>query len=194
MYQIIRVCAVTVVLFLCLSFEASAGSGQGDDAFTMWGVFFNDPSMCSGECGEDDLFGPAMTSVVFLTGQRVQSNGRASFAASYGEGSTVGALFGPGLLDSDAAEVHLIVRSHSRFQTSLADAQITTVDGGCDDSPGFPASLCEDLQFAVFLADGNTHQTVSVFRFSDGSQVKNAWASIWREADGIRVALHTRVP
>ena len=195
---------ITLTLSLLFLFATAAVAQDGlaekkrprPTALTLWGVLFNEPQNCSdGVCGEDDLFVdplPPRTSVVFLSGQRVPANGRLAYGASYGEGSTVGALPLPtlGLEDADAAEVHLILRTHGRYIPGLADEQITSFDGGCD------VQTCEDLQFAVFRpadADPNGVQTTTVQRFSDGSSIHGAWATIWREADGIRVAIHSRL-
>lgn len=184
---------IAVVLSLT-ALPAAAEEGTGD-AVTLWGVFFNNPGACSdGVCGEDDVFGdpgPPQTAVVFLSGQRISSNGRASYGASYGEGSTVGALPLPtnSLIDAQSAEIHLVLRTHGRYLPELADEQITTFGGGCD------VQTCEDVQGAVFRpqdADASGRQTSKVVRFSDGAEISDAWATLWREADGIRVAIHTR--
>ena len=184
--------AIALVL---TALPAAAGDTTGD-AVTLWGVYFNNPGACSdGMCGEDDIFGdpgPPMTAVVMLGGQRIQSNGRASYGASYGEGSTIGSLPLPTrtLVDAQSAEIHLVLRTHGKYLPELADEQVTTFGGGCD------VQTCEDIQFAIFRpqdADANGHQTSEVRRFSDGAAVPGAWATLWREADGIRVALHTRL-
>lgn len=191
--------ALASMVSLSVSAEESVAwqGGFSKSAVTLWGVFFNEPEDCSdGVCGEDDIFvDPVapMTSVTFLAGQRTRAFGRLAFGASYGEGSTIGALPFPalGLFDADAAEVHLIIRTHGRYIPGIADEQITTFDGGCD------VATCEDLQFAIFRpadADPSGKQTTKVFRFSDLGEVPGAWATIWRESDGIRVAIHSRLP
>lgn len=188
-----RHCMIPLVLVLA-TLPALAEDATGD-AVTLWGVYFNNPGACSdGVCGEDDIFVDPVsprTAVIFLAGQRIQSNGRASYGASYGEGSTVGALPLPTrtLEDSQNAEIHLVLRTHGKYLPALADEQITTFGGGCD------VQACEDVQFAVFRpqdADANGRQTSPVRRFADGAQVSGAHATLWREADGIRVALETR--
>lgn len=171
-------------------------SGNGDSAFTLWGVVFNEPEDCSGGiCDDDDVFSDPvspMTAVLFLAGQRVQSNGRLAFGASLPEGATLGALPFPAdsLFDADAAEVHLILRTHGDYLPGIADEQISSFGGGCE------VQACEDLQFAVFRPqdvgpDGS--QTTVVRRFSDGSAVAGAWATIQRETDGVVVTLHSRL-
>ncbi len=60
-----------------------------------------------------------------------------------------GVLFGYGLMDSMAAEIHLVVRSHGPAANlsgqELSEA-LHSVDGGCT------TNTCGDAQFAVFLA------------------------------------------
>lgn len=124
--------------------------------------------------------------MVFLTGGRVQSNGRASFAGSYGEGSTVGGSSGMGLKDADTAVVRLLARSHGAYDPAIAHEQVTTPDGGCD------VALCATTQYALFVPDGSPQQTGPVFRTADDSIVAGAWAVLEREEDGIRFSLHTR--
>ena len=186
---------ILILLVLGLAAVPAAAEDNTGDAVTLWGVYFNNPGACSdGACGEDDIFVdpvPPMTAVAFLGGQRIQSNGRASYGASFGEGSTVGALPFPTttLVDAQAAEIHLVLRSHGKYLPELADEQLTTFGGGCD------VQECADIQFAVFRpgdADADGRQTTEVRHFADGTVVAGARATLWREADGIRVALHTR--
>ena len=116
-------------------------------AYTNWWVFFNDPSACVAiPCGLGDLDTPAvMASILFATGNVVGPPGTSAFAASASEGDTVGALFGPGLLNSRTAEVHLIVRSHGEVLPMFMPAQINSVGGGC------LVNVCDDVQAAIHL-------------------------------------------
>jgi hypothetical protein len=119
-------------------------------AYTNWFVIFNDPSQCgSFPCGEGDLdpsdSNGVGSSVAFATGNVVDASGEGGFAAHLSEGDTNGALFGPGLLDSRAAEVHLIVRYHGPVIPALMPAQINSVGGGCF------VFACDDVQAAVHL-------------------------------------------
>ena len=183
---------MTALFLALLTLPATAQT----DSVTLWGVFFNNPGACSdGVCGEDDIFVdpvPPRTAVVFLSGQRVPANGVASFGGGFGEGSTLGALPLPvtTLEDAQHAEIHLVVRTHGDFLPGIADDQITSFGGGCD------VQECGDIQFAIFRpedADANGRQTTVVRRFSDGAAVTGAWATLIREADGIRAALHTDI-
>ena len=119
-------------------------------AYTNWLVIFNHPRKClTTPCSEGDVdpndSNEVGSSVVFATGNVVSESGKGGFGAHLSEGDTRGALFGPGLLDARAAEVHLIVRYHGPVLPALMPAQINSVGGGC-------APLvfdCVDVQAAV---------------------------------------------
>lgn len=110
-------------------------------ATTVWWVIFNNPELCThGElglrCGEGDLppFGGdpvVQASVVWATGHVIGGDGIGDFGAYLGEGDTEGALFGPGLIDSRKADVHLIARTHGDAIPGLIPEQISTLNGGC---------------------------------------------------------------
>jgi hypothetical protein len=142
------------------------------DAVTAWFVIFNTPAQCSGgECGEDDIFNQnsdgsiavnpdgsppmnmsgidaASISVFRADGLIVDTSGAASFRGHLPVGDTTEALFGPGLLDPYAAEIHAVIRTHRQAIPGQTDAMINTLNGGC--SPDWPNEPCEDVQFAVF--------------------------------------------
>ena len=80
-------------------------------------------------------------------------------AARLNEGDTAGSIlptvFGQpaiGLLDAQAAEVHLLIRSHGPKIPGLVDQMISTFNGGCvqaNNAPGTgtPGSnTCVDMQ------------------------------------------------
>lgn len=135
------------------------------DAVTNWFVVFNNPEACivPGECSDADLVAfvgsldpenpdaaqnPVGIDVLFATGHVVNGN-RTSFAAHLAVGDTSGSLFGPfsvGLQDPFKAEVHSIVRTHGPAIPGIVNAQIRTVEGGCDPDTDEP---CEDVQAAV---------------------------------------------
>ncbi len=75
-------------------------------------------------------------------GKVVGPTGAGSFLS---EGDTTGALFGPGLIDSRTAEVHLLVRTHGEVLPMFMPAQINSVGGGC------LVNVCDDVQAAVHL-------------------------------------------
>lgn len=128
------------------------------DATTVWFIVFNDPGGCIDGCGEDDVLDAiiganrAQVGVHFGTGHVAGGDGF-SAAARLNEGDTTGALFGMGLQDATAAEIHLVVRSHGPA-SALTGQQLSealhSVDGGC--APDFGPNTCGDSQFAVFLS------------------------------------------
>jgi hypothetical protein len=126
-------------------------------ATTVWWVVFNNPELCTHpdfalglRCGEGDLppFGgsPAVqASVLWATGHVIGGSGIGGFGAYLGEDDTSGALFGPGLLDSRKADVHLIVRTHGQAIPGLVKEQISSFNGGC--LPGEPnVGQCINVQ------------------------------------------------
>lgn len=60
------------------------------------------------------------------------------------EGDTSEALFGPGLMDAESAEIHFIFRIHGPPLPTLLDDQIHTVGGGCG------INACWDVGAAIF--------------------------------------------
>lgn len=193
---VLTACVVALGLSLCLAMPAAAETGNGDDAYTAWLVAFNNPGACAvpDACTAADVGPATQAAIAYFTGTRVQSNGTASFAASYGEGSTVGTFvsFAPGgviIVDDQTAEIHFLVRSHSKYRDELADMQLTYFDGGCD------VQECFNAQAATFSATGDAQQTTTVHLFTDDTvEIAGSSATLWREGDGIRAVLHTRVP
>jgi hypothetical protein len=142
------------------------------DVVTVWWVIFNAPENCnSGSCGEDDVFmaddtgkliigatGPslnqaqikaAVISIVGATGEVIGDNGEGHFSASLGSGAVPGTLFGTGLINANAAEVHLLLRDHGPMKPDLIDKQISAAWGGCD--ANWPHTPCQDVEFAVHM-------------------------------------------
>lgn len=130
------------------------------DATTVWFVVFNDPDGCVDGCGGDDVedfFGEnpsdrAKVGIHFGTGHVA---GARTFNASahLSEGDTSGMLFGSPLMDSQTAEIHLVVRSHgpaAALTGQQLSAALHSVDGGC--APFNGPNTCGDSQFAVFPA------------------------------------------
>ena len=62
-----------------------------------------------------------------------------------------------GLVDPEKAEVHFVIRSHSKTQKRKVTEQLTTFDGGCrgDDVSGIPnrKGQCADILFGIFQPD-----------------------------------------
>ena len=119
--------------------------------YTSWWVIFNTPEGCSEACGEDDIFDPdgnmslnseANISILFADGVMSDTEGNANFNAVLHEGRTLGqVLVGSGLTSAKKAEVHLVVRFHGDFDTTLAYEQLSTFQADCVD--------CVDVQFTI---------------------------------------------
>lgn len=141
-------------------------------AVTAWFVVFNSMGNCSGgECGEDDIFNldgdgefilnadgsPPMNmdgieasniSVHRADGLIIDIDGTASFMGSLVAGDVTEAVFGGGLDDAHAAEVHIVLVDHQAAIPGSTDVMVNTLTGGCSDD--WPNEPCEDVQFAVF--------------------------------------------
>ena len=187
---------ILTALTIALAFTGVSAQqvGNAGEAYTLWAVIFNAPEKCSdGVCDEDDVFVDPVTpetAVVYLSGLRVPASGVISIGGSYAVGQTYGALPFPAttIYDVEAAEIHLVLRSHGGFLPAVADEQITTFGEGC------VTQDCQDMQFAVFqpgMQDENGEQQSPVLRFADLGSVPLAWATLFREEDGFRVAIHT---
>jgi hypothetical protein len=139
-------------------------------AYSVWWVVFNKPNACTGGCGEDDLFDPAVKASVFHAGGFVTSGeGSANINAHLrtgripngsdvviGEGSVIGGPDSCGAgVDCDTgikpglkkhrgkkAEVHVVVRTHGPAVAGWVEHQIGTFDGAC--------GVCADQSFLVF--------------------------------------------
>lgn len=136
--------------------DLPAGNGV-----TMWWVIFNNPEECTAgvggfRCGEGDLFNPDVdASVVYAAGKFIGNSGKATFSSYLLEGDVSGAYFGPGLVDSSVADIHLVVRDHGPLNPELASEMIHSFGANC--TPGTdPFGVdpdgdyaCVDLQFAV---------------------------------------------
>jgi len=150
----------------------TSGLAPGD-AVTLWWVVFNDPSGCSHACGEDDIFingdptqgfnegGIAAADIVvgYADGAVVAPDGRVTLAGSVAEeGAVREIVFGaaPLLKDVNAAEIHLVVRSHGPALSELLREQLGSYAGGCEvflHPPEIPGAdgECADVQFAIHL-------------------------------------------
>ncbi|HEU0304411.1 MAG TPA: hypothetical protein VFR32_07515 [Gaiellaceae bacterium] len=118
-------------------------------AATLWWVFFNNPAACVDECNLPDLFVPAVqASVQFAAGHLIGGAGIANYGGYIGEGDTSGCasptLPCNGLLDSQEAEVHLVVRTHGQALPGVIDEQISSFNGGCNPT-------CANVQASVHL-------------------------------------------
>jgi len=155
------------------------------DTYTIWWVVFNNPEACESPtaisgCSEPDLFNPAVNaSMLYAAGNVVGGNGKGNFAGSLREGDISGCqapwddfdlselgvsglegeidLCGNGLEDTQAAEIHLVVRTHGPKIPGQVNGQINTFAVGCTAESSFGAAdgpnECEDQQFAIFLPE-----------------------------------------
>jgi len=155
------------------------------DTYTIWWVVFNNPEACDNPteisgCSEPDLFIPTVNaSMLYAAGNVVGGNGKGNFAGSLREGDLSGCqapwdafnlgmldedlegvlfdLCGNGLEDTQAAEIHLVVRTHGPKVPGMVNGQINTFAVGCTSESSFGAgdgpNECEDQQFAVFLPE-----------------------------------------
>ena len=136
---------------------------------TVWIVVFNEPENCSAPaCGEDDLFSPGpVVDIMHITGSQADGDGNARFRGRRIEGDNSRSLIealdltspSPGLIDTQKAEIHFVVRTHGQPIAGLAGEMKQTFNAGCL-SDGLPAdpligtpgpNTCTDIQFAVHL-------------------------------------------
>lgn len=131
-----------------ISYTLKTSELEPGGTYTNWYVVFNDPSQCTGPCGEDDdVFpgAPAGVSVIFADGHVIGRNGQGNFAGRLNAGDTSGALFGPGLSDPYGAEIHIVVRGHGQPIPGMVHEQISMFNGGC------AINVCDDQQEAVHV-------------------------------------------
>lgn len=113
-------------------------------SYTIWWVIFNDPGACAATpCGPGDLATPEVEASVQHATGHVVGDDRANFGASLAEGSQDGIVFGPGLLDARAGEIHVVLRGHGPLDPDRMPEQIHEIEFGC--------GTCADVQFAIFL-------------------------------------------
>lgn len=139
------------------------------DVYTVWWVVFNSPENCSdGVCNADDILvvedgvvprdeaGNRLMNMDGIANANISIqhaagtyavDGTLNTSASVGLGNVPGIVAGPGLLDAQTAEIHVVVRTHgAAIDDAFAD-QISTFGGGCEPADALP---CEDVQYAVF--------------------------------------------
>ena len=146
------------------------------DAVTIWWVVFDEPTKCSDECNENDIFNldadgefilnddgsppingagveAAQITVIRADGHVVDESGAAQFSSRLPIGDVSEALFGGGLQNPMTATIHLIVRTHGPAIPGKLDSMLYTVNGGCEGA--FPNPPCADVQFAIFEPPAN---------------------------------------
>ena len=130
---------------------------DSDAVYTVWWVVFNTPQGCSEACNEDDIFDvdgnvspnlDANISILWATGGLASSNGEGTFSAYLPEGRPLGeVVFGPGLQDTQGAEIHLVLRTHGEVDTSRLYTQLNSFEA--PPALGGTCEACQDHQFAV---------------------------------------------
>jgi hypothetical protein len=108
----------------------------------LWWVVFNHPAECQGaegspfRCAEADLFNPDVeASVHDAGGHVVGSSGSYNVTSYLGEGDRSGCPFGgdlcAGLIDTQEADIHLVVRTHGPALPAYLPHQYQSFDGAC---------------------------------------------------------------
>lgn len=175
---------------------SAEAAGNGKQALTLWWVIFNNPDECEDGCSADDLGNPAVAaSVVYASGQISRGNGKVRLVASLFEqadGFADELIAGPGLIDAEGAEIHLVVRSHGPKLGGGYLEQITRfADAGCQELGG--PNECRDIQFSVHPPGEDAS---GVFWWPDlegGRRIRGAFSRLIRDADGVRLVLETDV-
>lgn len=149
--------------------------GAPAGAYTMWWIVWNTPEGCfiAYACNEPDLFNPnAGLAIGYAGGTLVNNNGDLSITAHLNEGETLTRFPYPEfsaigvqltettLVDTDHAEIHLVVRSHGPAIAGLISTATSTFNGACVYDPpingsepayGTPGpNSCFDPYFSVF--------------------------------------------
>lgn len=110
-------------------------------AYTNWLSVYNFPEFCTDpdpdrgwRCGAGD-FGNALAghSVMWGTGGVSRPDGFGVFSGERRAFDPDGVLIGPGLIDPEGAEIHIIVRDHgpASDDPETREQQTTTLDGNC---------------------------------------------------------------
>ena len=174
---------------------AAPAAAVGAEAVTMWYIIFNNPEHCfSTPCDEPDLYNElAQPSILHASGTVTFDRSVDFVTAVYETGDIAGLdenislIGGPGLVDAEKAEIHLVIRTHGEPITGIVMDQVTTfVDPGCAEAGG--PNVCLDEQFAIFQPGQDDSVLV---RFSDLSIVDGAWARILRHDGGAQIIVRT---
>ena len=181
---------------LGLGLGAPATASAADaKAVTLWYVIFNNPEHCfTNPCDEPDLSNALAEPSILHAAGTVTFDNRVDFvSALYETGDLAGLdenvslIGGPGLVDAEKAEIHVVVRTHGAPIPEVVMEQVTTfVDPGCTDAGG--PNICADQQFAIFQTGFDYSPLV---RFSDFSEVDGAFGRILRHDGGVQIIVRT---
>ncbi len=124
----------------------STGGLNKKAAYTVWAIVWNDPEVCVGGCGEDDI-GVAGNSVFYAAGFVTGTNGTATVnfqldAGDLADGIDVLIPGGLAAGNGEDAEIHFVIRSHGKLIPNMVADQIGSFNGACS------VNTCED-QLAV---------------------------------------------
>lgn len=165
---------------------ASADEGNGDSIYTAWAFIFNNPEYCVGPCDGPDLANDMVEgAVIYLTGQRVQSNGRAIFAGPISAGSNhrqIGGSSMMGLVNPLTAEIHVGLQNH---QKSSLDGDAGSRHNQATNPCGPPCALVQAAAFLPGESVGDVH-----FWGTD-TDVPGATATMTREGSGVSITIDT---
>lgn len=137
-------------------------NGLPPGAYTNWFIIFNNPENCDGDCDDTDIGNPATNASVFwATGGIVHHNGVGNFSSKVRIGEISEDprqhILGPGLLNPETAEVHIIIKYHGLPSEDPEELwlQTHTLTGLCEEGAnavdlGPPLGLqCFDPQIAI---------------------------------------------
>jgi hypothetical protein len=120
---------------------------------------FNEPTKCthgsgSVRCGVDDLSDPEVKgSVVFVSGVWLRTSTMATLKGELKTDDASRAVLGEGLTNPHGADLRLVLVDHGAPVSEFAQAQLTTLAGGCTNAPpgyGTPGPIaCKELQVGI---------------------------------------------
>jgi hypothetical protein len=133
-----------------IDIRVSAAGLDKKSTYSAWFIIFNNPEACGGDsaplpCGESDLGNPAVNAAVrnaggFVTG----TDGTGYFSGELEVGDSPAGMAGFGALnDSMAAEVHVLLQSHSSHSIGYVSLQMSVPGAACNPD-------CEDQLFLIF--------------------------------------------
>ena len=123
---------------------------------------FNNPEHCEGQCDEGDFNREGVgASLLFGDGQVVGETGEATFDFQIKVGDASQALIGPGITDSQSAEIRFNIATHGAVIPDQLEEQLTTIDGGCD------VNACGDIQTSLHMSPRSTVTVRQFLTFSD---------------------------
>jgi hypothetical protein len=126
-----------------VSFSLTTSQLEPGNAYTLWLVVFNNPDGCQAptpisSCSAADVGNlAAMPDIVYGTGHVAGGSGQATFSGHRRAGDDSGSITDPiglpafGLVDSEGAEIHLVLHEHGPKLARYLPDMIHSVAGGC---------------------------------------------------------------